>query len=107
MQERNLNELKELILTWASDRNLLVKKNANRQYLKLVEEVGELAAGLARNDSAMTKDALGDVFVVWAILVEQLGYKHEDVINEVYEIINRRKGTTVNGVFVKDEDKES
>lgn len=92
------------ILNWAKEKGIDLPENATRQFLKLVEEMGELASGLAKNNQEAIKDALGDVFVVWTILVKQLGYSHEDVVNDVYNIISKRTGQTVNGVFIKQED---
>lgn len=92
------------ILNWAQEKGIDLPENATRQFLKLVEEMGELASGLAKNNQEAIKDALGDVFVVWTILVKQLGYSHEDVVNDVYNIISKRTGQTVNGVFIKQED---
>lgn len=104
LENKTLNDLCPLIIEWAKDKGIAGKENASRQFLKLVEETGELAAGLAKQNEAQTKDALGDVFVVWAILCEQLGYKPEEVVQEAYGIISKRKGKTVNGVFIKEED---
>lgn len=104
MDKPTLESLTSLITEWAETKGLLKKENATKQFLKLVEETGELAAGLARNDEDGIKDALGDIFVVWAILVEQLGYSHVDVVDAVYNIISKRTGKTVNGVFIKDSD---
>lgn len=92
------------ILNWAQEKGIDLPENATRQFLKLVEEMGELASGLAKNNQEAIKDALGDVFVVWTILVKQLGYSHEDVVNDVYNIISKRTGQTVDGVFIKQED---
>lgn len=100
----SLTELYNKIRVWGEERGITKPENVNRQFLKLVEETGELAAGLVKQDEAKTRDAMGDVFVVWAILCEQLGYIPEEIITEVYHIINARKGITVGGVFVKYED---
>lgn len=99
-----LDELFEMIRQWGENKGINQPENVNRQFLKLVEETGELAAGLAKQDEAKTRDAMGDVFVVWTILCEQLGYNPREIVHEVYNIINARKGITVDGVFIKDED---
>lgn len=100
----DLNDLHDKIITWAEEKGITEPERINRQYLKLVEEVGELAAGLAREDKAQIKDAMGDVFVVLTILAKQAGFTLEEAVTEVYDIISKRTGKTVDGVFIKDED---
>jgi NTP pyrophosphatase (non-canonical NTP hydrolase) len=89
-----------LIKQWAIDRGL-DKADANRQMLKLVEEVGELAAAMARNNRDNEVDAIGDIYVVLTILSMQLGYDVETCIQKAYDVIKLRTGRMVNGVFIK------
>lgn len=100
----SLDELFTLIQKWGEEKGINKPENVNRQFLKLVEETGELAAGLAKQDEPKTRDAMGDNFVVWTIMCAQLGYDPREIVNEVYHIINKRKGVTVDGVFIKEED---
>ena len=55
---------------WAAERNFYAPNGAtyDGQWLKLMEECGELAGGLARNKQAMVEDAIGDILVVLAVL---------------------------------------
>lgn len=94
--------LNEKILAWAKERDLLKPENANRQFLKLVEEVGELASAMAKNNSEGIVDALGDIQVVLIILARQLDYSYTMCLEIAYETIKNRTGKTVDGVFVKD-----
>ena len=41
-------ELEEKIVDWAIKRGIAVPENAPKQMLKVVEEVGELASGIAK-----------------------------------------------------------
>lgn len=66
-----MNQLTENIKQWATDRNLITAE-PHKQMLKLIEEVGEIAAGLARGNSAEVKDGIGDVKVVTTILNGQI-----------------------------------
>ena len=79
--------------------------NPDKQTLKLLEESGELASELCRGryQSAEVKDALGDIGIVWIILASILGYNAMDCVSDAYEIIEKRKGRTISGSFVKDE----
>lgn len=100
-----LDHLYLLIKQWGEEKGIL-GENASpvSQYLKLVEEVGELSAGISRNDLDSIKDALGDIFVTWVMTTEALGLDPIENIASVYEIISKRKGVMKDGVFVKEED---
>jgi len=91
------------IIEWAHNRGLIQGGNTDRQFLKLSEEVGELAAGLARNNQAEVVDALGDIYVVITILAAQRGMDINECIEHAWQEIKDRKGRLVNGVFIKEE----
>ena len=69
---KTLQELQVLILQWAKEKNLLKLENAPKQRLKLLEEVGETAGAILKNNHEGVKDGIGDIFVVLVILSEQL-----------------------------------
>ena len=69
---KTLQELQPLILEWAKKKDLLKFENAPKQRLKLLEEVGETAAAILKNNHGEIKDGIGDIFVVLVILSEQL-----------------------------------
>ena len=69
---KTLQELQVLILQWAKDKDLLKLENAPKQRLKLLEEVGETAGAILKNNTDEIKDGIGDIFVVLVILAEQL-----------------------------------
>lgn len=89
---------------WAHQRNLIIGSTPEKQTVKLLEEVGELAAGVARNDGAKIMDGIGDAVVVLTILAEMYGVTIESCIQMAYDEIKDRKGKMVNGVFVKEAD---
>jgi hypothetical protein len=134
MQQKKYEVLRQQVIEWASERDLLKRENAPKQYLKFLEELGETA--------------FGDVLVTLIILNEQLGNKSEltfpylksrirydlsdiarrvmptfinpsvfnflrdiadshgndliDCLEFAYKQIKDRKGKTINGNFVKD-----
>jgi len=98
-----MNLLTDLIEVWAKDKGL-DKAQPEKQMLKLVEEVGELAQGLAKDNLDQVVDSIGDVYVVLTILSMQLGLDIRECVEEAYEEIKGRQGRMVNGVFVKQED---
>ena len=57
-----MKQLNDKIITWIKHHNI-DKLEPNMQYLKIVEEVGELARGLLKNDLEAIKDAIGDIYV--------------------------------------------
>ncbi|PIC80526.1 hypothetical protein CSV75_01665 [Sporosarcina sp. P18a] len=99
----NIQDTTDRIRTWAVMRGL-DDADPVKQMLKLMEEVGEVAAALARGDMAAVKDGIGDVYVVQTILSMQLGTSVEECASIAYEEIKDRKGDMVNGVFVKESD---
>ncbi|MGH2143701.1 MazG-like family protein, partial [Enterococcus faecalis] len=65
-----MNELVKLIEKWAREKNLDIA-DPEKQMLKVVEEVGEVAAALARNNKNDLRDGIGDVVVTLVILAMQ------------------------------------
>jgi NTP pyrophosphatase (non-canonical NTP hydrolase) len=92
----------DLIRQWAKDRGL-DKGDPSKQLVKLMEEVGELASGIAKNKREVIIDSVGDIYVVLTILSQQLGLDIESCIASVYHEIKDRKGKLVNGIFIKEE----
>lgn len=90
------------IVQWANDRNLIAGGTPQAQMLKMTEEVGELAHGIARDDRPLIKDAIGDCVVVLTILAAQHGLSLGECAESAYDEIKDRKGRMVDGVFVKD-----
>lgn len=90
-----------LIRLWAKDRNLQ-EQDPMKQAVKLLEEAGELASGLNKNNLPLIKDSIGDIIVVLTIMALQLDIKVEECIELAYNEIKDRKGKLINGVFVKE-----
>lgn len=101
--EVNYEKLIQLIQEWAVGKNIHKPENINRQALKLFEEMGELAGGLAKGNQEAFIDAVGDIQVVLIILCLQSGVDYKEALANVYDIISKRTGKTIDGVFVKDE----
>ena len=80
------------------------KGNARTQYLKLMEESGELAEALLKNDKAEIQDAIGDMIVVLTSIAKFEDMFIEDCIKSAYDVIAKRTGKMINGTFVKDAD---
>ena len=93
----------DLIRFWAEDRGIYKKGNSHTQYVKLMEEAGELASALLKKDKAEIVDAIGDMVVVLTNLSALEDVKIEDCIDSAYNVIANRTGKMINGTFVKTE----
>ena len=93
---------KERIRQWAADRNLIGGSTAWHQVRKLIEETEELAFALHENNVEETKDAIGDIQVVLAVMCAQLGLNIDECREIAWNEIKDRKGKMVDGVFVKE-----
>lgn len=98
----NLTNEFNLIRDWAENKGIYQKGDVKTQYLKLLEETGELAKSILKEDNAEFIDAIGDCVVVLTNLAKLKGYKIEDCVNSAYEVISKRTGKMQNGTFVKD-----
>ena len=97
----NLTNYFPLIRDWAQERGIYDKGNSHTQYVKLMEEAGELAEALLKNDRYEIKDAIGDMVVVLTNLAVLEGMQIENCIESAYSEIANRKGKMENGTFVK------
>ena len=105
-QAMTFEELHEAIIQWAEDRNMIKPDRLTglAQLAKVTEELGELSAGINKNDKEKIKDSLGDSLVTLIILAQDLNFDLLDCLNSAYNVIKNRKGKTINGVFVKESD---
>lgn len=122
----NFKDLQDKVLRWADDKDLLYSKNMDRQFLKFIEEVFEFKTELDiwklykkfKHDENIEQDfsieeferwenlklEMGDIFVTLIILCEQIGIDPVKCLSMAYEKISKRKGRTINGCFIKEED---
>ena len=98
-----MNELVNLVEEWAKEKRL-DKADPEKQMLKVIEEVGEVGASLARNNENDLRDGIGDVVVTLIILAMQNNMDLYECLNQAYSEIKNRQGKMVNGVFVKEAD---
>ena len=89
------------IRQWAKVKGILSSGDTKTQYIKLMEEAGELAEGLLKKDKPEIKDAIGDMVVVLTNLASLEGLFIEDCIESAYDEIKDRAGVMENGTFKK------
>jgi NTP pyrophosphatase (non-canonical NTP hydrolase) len=92
----------ECIRMWADERGLYDKGDPKTQYIKLMEETGEIGRAILKDDTEQIIDGIGDAVVVLTNLAELVGVPIEECIQEAYNVISKRTGKMVNGTFVKD-----
>ena len=97
-----MNELIGLVEQWA-ERKGIHEGDGKTQTLKMMAEVGEFADELAKGNRDGMVEELGDVLVTIIVTAQQLGFDPEYALRVAYDKISKRKGTTVNGVFIKEE----
>lgn len=81
-----LTQLVKNIENWAEARNLIDGSTPEKQFIKLMEEFGELCSGVSKNKINVVKDSIGDCFVVMVILARQ--FNRNDLLDDmgyVYE----------------------
>ena len=90
------------IREWAKAKGIYKSGDSKTQYVKLMEEAGELAQAILKNDEPEVIDAIGDMVVVLTNLAKLRGHNIEDCIDSAYDVIAKRTGKMVGGTFVKD-----
>ena len=103
----NFEDLKDKVLRWADDMNLIHSENANMQFMKFIEEIFEFKSEfdmwswykkfdfdesvegyLSNNNINKCKNMkleMGDIFVALIILCEQIGIDPMECLSVAYE----------------------
>ena len=102
-EEASSDNVYDLIRDWATEKGIYKSGDSKTQYIKLMEEAGELAQALLNNDEPEVVDAIGDMVVVLTNLAKLRGYNIEDCVTSAYDVIKSRTGKMVDGTFVKSE----
>ena len=117
-------QLQEKVLSWADDKDLLHAENVDKQFMKFIEEVFEFKFEMENSKNykdicehlkipgtfAKNKNKrdmmleMGDIFVTLIILCKQIGIDPVECLSMAYDKIKNRKGKTLHGTFVKEED---
>tara|TARA_B100000965_G_scaffold212170_1_gene177279 strand:- start:178 stop:696 length:519 start_codon:yes stop_codon:yes gene_type:complete len=90
------------IRDWAEDKGIYESGDPKTQYIKLMEEAGEVGRAILKEDLPETKDGIGDMVVVLTNLAELCGLTIEECVESAYDVISKRTGKMKNGTFVKD-----
>lgn len=98
----NIQDYVEMIEHWHHQRNLVEGSTDQAQFVKLMEEAGELAASISRGKDV--RDDIGDMIVVLINIAERNSLTLEDCLKVAWDDIKDRKGRMVDGVFIKEAD---
>ena len=90
------------IREWAEDKGIYESGDPKTQYIKLMEEAGEVGRAILKEDLPEVKDGIGDMVVVLTNLAELCGLTIEECVESAYDVISKRTGKMKNGTFVKD-----
>ena len=90
------------IRDWAEDKGIYESGDPKTQYIKLMEEAGEVGRAILKQDLPEIKDGIGDMVVVLTNLAELCDLSIEECVESAYEVISKRTGKMKNGTFVKD-----
>lgn len=95
-----VDELDSAIRQWHHDRNLIEGGTDKDQYMKLIQEAGELSDNICKGNDV--SDDIGDMIVVLVNIMERHGLSLQHCMQVAYNDIKDRKGKMVDGVFIKD-----
>ena len=115
---KNFEELNDLVIQWADDKGILSKATSLAQIDKTIEEVLETREALFASSCGLKDyvnkkginvdtedevvDGFGDVLVTVLIGCKLKGIDPLDALKKAYDVISKRSGKMINGVFVKD-----
>jgi len=102
MENGDLITLTEKVKQWHYDRNLIHGATDKDQYMKLIQEAGELSDNICKGKDI--RDDIGDMMVVLINIAERNGVTMTACLDQAWEDIKDRKGTMVDGVFIKESD---
>lgn len=101
----NVQQYIDYIRQWHHDRNLVDGATDKDQYMKLIQEAGELSDNICKGKDI--KDDIGDMMVVLINIAERNNLSIAECLDCAWNDIKDRKGKMIDGVFVKEADLES
>ena len=95
-------QLEAKVIEWAYEKGIMKKATKQTQFKKTWEEVEELENAIKENDKPEVIDGIRDVTVTLIIQAHMNGLNFVDCLESAYNVISKRTGKMVDGVFVKD-----
>jgi NTP pyrophosphatase (non-canonical NTP hydrolase) len=100
---KEIKELEMLIANWAEEKGLLNPEFAPKQFMKIQEELGELASAIIKEDIDKEIDGFADVLITIIVLAWQRNINLKHALNMGWDEIKDRKGVVLKGSFIKNE----
>ena len=120
-----IESLEQEVIKWAKEKGIFTNSNPLKQFSKTLEEVQELGDALEEqlfldklhakgmeyhsfeaqfNNQNEIEDAIGDIIVTLIIQAKMQNVSLGACLHSAYNVIKKRQGKMVDGVFVKQED---
>lgn len=100
-----LEQFKNNVQQWSTDRGIYAHSTVEAQTLKAVSEMGELADAVIKNRTEDLEDAIGDVIVCLINVAHMSGTDFDECCYKAWNEIKDRKGfLSKSGAFVKEGD---
>jgi NTP pyrophosphatase (non-canonical NTP hydrolase) len=109
MSEFEITEsLENKVVDWGYSKGILTDAapdtfRRTKQLVKTEEEVKELADAITSNNKEEAIDAIGDILVTLIMQTRLWNTNLYECLDQAYEVISKRTGRMVDGIFVKDE----
>ena len=109
MSEFEITEsLENKVVDWGYSKGILTDAAPDtfrhtKQLVKTEEEVKELADAITSNNKEEAIDAIGDILVTLIMQTRLWNTNLYECLDQAYEVISKRTGRMVDGIFVKDE----
>lgn len=87
---KNVMDYIECISRWHHDRNLIKGSSDKDQYMKLIQECGELSDNICKSKDI--SDDIGDIIVVLINIAERNQLTLEECVFQAWQDIKDRKG---------------
>tara|TARA_B110000908_G_scaffold73233_1_gene88330 strand:- start:6942 stop:7280 length:339 start_codon:yes stop_codon:yes gene_type:complete len=102
-----MEDLENKVVDWGYAKGILTDhppttERKLKQFSKTEEEVLELHEAILANDKVEAVDAIGDVLVTLIMQAKLWNTNLYECLDEAYEVISKRTGRMVDGLFVKD-----
>jgi len=97
-----MGEYVNAIIGWHYDRNLIDGSTDKDQFLKLMQEAGELSDNICKGKDI--SDDIGDMLVVLINIATRNNLGLHECLAKAWDDIKDRKGKMVDGIFIKEGD---
>jgi len=103
-----VEDLENKVVDWGYSKGILTSAAPDtfrriKQLIKTEEEVIELADAIHGDDRTEAIDAIGDILVTLIMQTRMWNTNLYECLDEAFEVISKRTGRMVDGIFVKDE----